>query len=149
MPTGARKYPRTYHLPDSPGIGSDDSVQHDLSWLDGELVVTEKLEHAREQVAKSRSNLDLLDLLISWLAFAWGVGKTGNPLLEGLGIPSAALVEMIVGASDFELTPGLSTRSSCPEAIWQAAKWWHKYHETQQGLMARCLEGVFHVEHRL
>jgi RNA ligase-like protein len=38
------KYPRTYHLPDSPGTTKDDRVQHDLSWLDGELVVTEKLD---------------------------------------------------------------------------------------------------------
>ena len=41
---GARKCPRTFHLPDSPGAGSDDKVQHDLSRLDGELVVTEKLD---------------------------------------------------------------------------------------------------------
>lgn len=41
---GARKYPRTFHLPDSPGATADDKVQHDLSWLDGELVVTEKLD---------------------------------------------------------------------------------------------------------
>ena len=38
------KYPRTFHLPDSPGVVSGDRVQHDLSWLDGELVVTEKLD---------------------------------------------------------------------------------------------------------
>ena len=37
------KYPRTYHLPDSPGA-TDDDVQTDLSYLDGELVVTEKLD---------------------------------------------------------------------------------------------------------
>jgi hypothetical protein len=41
---GARKYPRTFHLPDSPGATADDKIQHDLSWLDGELVVTEKLD---------------------------------------------------------------------------------------------------------
>ncbi|WP_067507840.1 RNA ligase family protein [Actinoplanes sp. TFC3] len=40
----AGKYPRTFHLPDSPGASSDDKVQADLSWLDGELVVTEKLD---------------------------------------------------------------------------------------------------------
>jgi hypothetical protein len=34
---------RTLHLPDSPGAGLDE-VQPDLSWLDGELVVTEKLD---------------------------------------------------------------------------------------------------------
>src|SRR6195952_1327979 len=38
------KYPRTFHLPDSPGATKDDRVQDDLSWLDGELVVTEKLD---------------------------------------------------------------------------------------------------------
>ena len=34
------RYPRTLHLPDSPGASADDRVQRDLSWLDGELVVT-------------------------------------------------------------------------------------------------------------
>ena len=53
------KYPRTFHLPDSPGASADDNhptappsahkrtedlIQRDLSWLDGELVVTEKLD---------------------------------------------------------------------------------------------------------
>jgi RNA ligase len=38
------RYPRTYHLPDSPGAAGGDGVQRDLSWLDGELVVTEKLD---------------------------------------------------------------------------------------------------------
>src|SRR4051812_23462686 len=38
------KYPRTFHLPDSPGASADDRIQRDLSWLDGELVVTEKLD---------------------------------------------------------------------------------------------------------
>ena len=40
----ARRYPRTFHLPDSPGACDGDDVQHDLSWLDGELVVSEKLD---------------------------------------------------------------------------------------------------------
>jgi RNA ligase len=38
------EYPRTYHLPDSPGAAASDPIQRDLSWLDGELVVTEKLD---------------------------------------------------------------------------------------------------------
>ncbi|WP_250027452.1 RNA ligase family protein [Paractinoplanes maris] len=37
-------YPRTHHLPGSPGATGDDPVQSDLSWLDRELVVTEKLD---------------------------------------------------------------------------------------------------------
>ena len=73
--------------------------------------------------------LDAQDLLLRWLAFIWGVGRTGNPLLDGQGIPSAAMLEVIFGAVGFDLTPGLESRSSCPEAIWQAAKWWHEYYE--------------------
>ncbi|WP_250001927.1 RNA ligase family protein [Actinoplanes sp. M2I2] len=38
------KYPRTHHLPGSPGARGGGPVQSDLSWLDGELVVTEKLD---------------------------------------------------------------------------------------------------------
>ena len=38
------EYPRTLHLPDSPGAAAGDRIQPDLSWLDGELVVTEKLD---------------------------------------------------------------------------------------------------------
>lgn len=38
------KYPRTFHLPESLGKSSDDRVQHDLSKLTGELIVTEKLD---------------------------------------------------------------------------------------------------------
>jgi hypothetical protein len=39
-----RRTPRIWHLPDSPGARPHDRVQPDLSWLDGELVVTEKLD---------------------------------------------------------------------------------------------------------
>lgn len=39
------KYPRTYHLPCSPGLGDKDKVQEDLSYLEGqEVVVTVKMD---------------------------------------------------------------------------------------------------------
>jgi hypothetical protein len=56
---------------------------------------------------------------------------SGNPLLNEYGIPSAVLVEYSVGAAGLDLTPGLASRSSCPEAIWQSAKWWQGY-QTQK-----------------
>jgi hypothetical protein len=39
-----RKFPRTFHLPDSPGATDDDRILPDLSGLTGELVVTEKMD---------------------------------------------------------------------------------------------------------
>jgi len=73
-----------------------------------------------------RAVMDALELSLAWLAFAWGVGSTGNPLLAGLGVPSAAFVEYVLGAAGYDLVPGFPSRSSCPEAIWQSARWWHE-----------------------
>ncbi len=92
------------------------------------------------------SSLDALELILHWLEFAWGVGKKGNPLFGGYGLPSTAMLEAVLGAAGFDLTPGLETRSSCPEAIWQAAKWWHKYYEAQNKAAPI---GRFTAEHEL
>jgi hypothetical protein len=93
-----------------------------------------------------RAVLDGVELLVMWLAFVWGVGKTGNPLLDGNGIPSAAMIEVVVSSSGYELTPGLPSRASCPEAIWQAAKWWHEYYERDN---RGVLSGAWCVTHKL
>jgi hypothetical protein len=42
--------------------------------------------------------------------------------------PSAAFVEAAHSLAGIELTPGLSSSASCPEAVWQAVKWWHEYY---------------------
>jgi hypothetical protein len=93
-----------------------------------------------------RSALDAVDLVLSWLKYVWGVGRSVNPLVEGQGIPSATMVEYVVGALQYELTPGLDSRSSCPEAIWQSALWWHEYYVESGG---RKLEGAWVVDHGL
>jgi hypothetical protein len=79
-------------------------------------------------ISRRRTVVDLPALLIAWLAYAWSVDRGGNPLLSGSGIPGAAFVEAAHSLSGVELTPGLSSSASCPEAIWQAVKWWHEYY---------------------
>jgi hypothetical protein len=81
-------------------------------------------------IRNGRSIIDLPSLILPWLAFIWGAGGARNPLLEGSGLPSAAFVETVCGMAGIELTPGLSSASSCPEAIWQSAKWWHGFYES-------------------
>ena len=78
---------------------------------------------------RSRSSLDALEHVLRWLAFAWGVARSGNPLHENYGLPSAGMLETVCAAEDFELTPGLESRASCPEAIWASAIHWHEYFE--------------------
>ncbi|GAB3309614.1 hypothetical protein [Hymenobacter tenuis] len=101
---------------------------------------------ALEKFQKQRSTLDTIELLLNWLAFVWGVGRTGNPLLAGSGLPSSAMIEVVMGAAGYDITPGLESRASCPEAIWQAAKWWHQYYQDQKHAP---LIGAWHYEHTL
>ena len=101
---------------------------------------------ALEQFKKQRAVLDAKELILHWLAFTWGVGRSGNPLLDGHGIPSAAMVETVVGAAGYDLTPGLESGASCPEAIWQAARWWHEYYSEQKSVP---IAGSFTADHRI
>ena len=82
-----------------------------------------------DRVKRDRSVIDLPSLILPWLGFVWGTSQYANPLLSGMGVPSGAFVEAIHALAGVELTPGLSSSASCPEAIWVAAKWWRSYYE--------------------
>lgn len=81
------------------------------------------------QFVRQRVIVDMPALILRWLGFMWGVGAAGNPLLDGAGLPSAVMVESLVSAAGFDLSPGLDSHTSTPEAFWQAATWWHPYFE--------------------
>lgn len=106
----------------------------------------EQVEAALERFKGQRPILDALELTLHWLAYVWGAAAATNPLHEGHGIPSAAMLEMVFGAVGFDLTPGLESRASCPEAIWQGAKWWHQYYERENRAGIR---GAYHIGQRL
>ena len=82
---------------------------------------------------QSRSTLDALEHVLRWLAFAWGAARTPNPLHENYGLPSTCMIETVCAAANFDLTPGLESRASCPEAIWSAASYWQEYFVTFNG----------------
>lgn len=119
-------------------IGSKQSPE-----LDRALEPRERFENAISGFRSGRS-VDVPGLLLRWLGYSWGVGP--NPLDEGFGMPSAALVEEIALELDSDLTPGLESRASCPEAIWQAARWWHEYYE---GVGHQPLKGAWSTPQRL
>jgi hypothetical protein len=82
-----------------------------------------------EKKPAQRNIIDLPSLMIPWLSFIWICGRASNPLTDGLGLPSAAFVETVYGIAGIELTPGLASATSCPEAIWQAAKYWQQFYK--------------------
>lgn len=69
------------------------------------------------------------------------------PNLVVYGTPSAAFIEALASACGYDLTPGLESRASCPEAIWQAARWWHEFHGGRSNSAA--IRGMWHTEHYL
>jgi hypothetical protein len=105
--------------------------------------ITSSLDELRWQ----RSLLDVPQLILRWLGYCWGVGVPASPLADGIGVPGAALMEAAFAARGFDLTPGLESRASCPEAIWQAATWWHSFYQRTQA--GRAIKGVFCAQHEL
>lgn len=132
VPVGSPLTPET--VPERNGIEEcriadfDDPVRFPnlavISFADAAQAVVENAGRLRYQ----RGAIDLPHLLVPWLAFVWGVGAQGNPLLQEIGMPGSALVETAFGIAAIELTPGITAAASCPEAIWQSAIWWHDYY---------------------
>lgn len=100
-----------------------------------------------QRFKRQRADLDCVELILMWLGYVWGVGRAVNPLLDGYGTPSAAFIEALAAACHFDLTPGLESRASCPEAIWQAARYWHDFHDSRGDSGA--IRGMWHTEHYL
>lgn len=86
-----------------------------------------------DQIKTQRSIIDLPTLMLPWLGYVWSTANNVNPLSAGVGLPSAALVETAYGIAGIELTPGMASSASCPEAIWQTAKWWHQFYADDAG----------------
>jgi hypothetical protein len=123
----------------------DPALYPNIALLSTPVPLAQVLE-ALDAFQKQRAVLDAVDLIVRWLAYVWGVARASNPLLDGYGMPSAAMLEIAFGVAGYDLTPGLESRSSCPEAIWQAAKWWHEYYAQQNRAALAC---VYHVGHTL
>jgi len=92
---------------------------------------------ALDDVVAGRAVLDVPALTAAWLSAIWGVSDLDEPLREGRGIPSAALVELSHAIAGIELTPGLESTSSCPDAIWQSARWWTDYYRETAAIAMR------------
>jgi len=103
------------------------------------------LTDAVTRLYADRGTVDISAALWSWLGYAWGIADQTNPLLRGVGLPAAIMVETVFSILGIELTPGLASQSTCPEAIWQAAKWWGDFYDSEATLTEGRPTGVFHI----
>lgn len=141
--SGFRNVPKTNAVQESTLSRYDDPKQFPNIACISFPADPKHVEKGVQKFRKQRSYLDSGALIIEWLAFAWGAGQAGNPLLREMGIPSAAFVESVFNIAGTELTPGLSSRASCPEAIWQSAKWWHKFYKSAATSSGAAPQGIF------
>jgi hypothetical protein len=99
-----------------------------------------------DHYTRQRAILDAPALVVPWLSFVWGVADAGNPLLNGVGIPSAVMIETILNSVGYDPSPGVDSRAACPEAFYQSAAWWQMYY--QDGQMEP-ITGSYTVEHQI
>jgi hypothetical protein len=110
---------------------------------EGENAPPARVAYAVGRFRGKQGAVDATPLILRWLGYVWQLGE--NPLLEGHGMPSAALVEELAMELGFDLTPGLESRAGCPEAIWQAARWWHEYYKE---VNRHPLRGAWYTPHK-
>lgn len=89
--------------------------------------VRTRVESQLRQMRGMRHVVSGVDGLVAWLPYVWGATRASNPLLDEIGIPSAVMAEYALSGAGLDITPGLASRASCPEAIWQTMRWWHEY----------------------
>jgi hypothetical protein len=88
----------------------------------------EERKAIRDRATRPEADLlsyDLPHLIGTWFHFALSLGKRSNPLVEGIGMPSASFLQLAYDAAGIDLSPGSSDRNSAPEHLWQAARFLH------------------------
>ena len=65
-------------------------------------------------------------MILLWLGYVWGASVGTNPLRQRQGIPTAVVIDALVGSGGFDLCPGIENTAATPESFWQAAKWWQQ-----------------------
>lgn len=146
QPGGREFPPRSNGIQVRPLAHYDDTDEFGNCALLGFPVPARKVLDQVERLKSQRSTLDCLEHVVRWNAFAWGVAGTPNPLNDNYGVPSAAMLEIAFSSAGLDLTPGLESRASCPEAIWTGARWWQAYYKERR---QQAPVGAFHIGHTL
>lgn len=99
--------------------------------------------HAVEQFKYQRAICDTVRLTVEWISYLWGV-KSGSPLMDEQGEPSACFIESVMRGVGVELSPSVNARVACPESIYQSAMWWHDFYGDNFDV-----SGAWHAPHTI
>lgn len=110
-------------------------------------VAQENVLQSLAEYQRARVSYDAVENILPWLAFVWGAGNAGNPLMQHIGFPSAMMLNQVYGAQGFDLAPGVNANLSTPETFWSGVKHWQDYYsKTQQnGLLPKARFVIDHI----
>lgn len=95
-------------------------------------VAQQQILAALNEYQNARVSYDAVENILPWLAFVWGAGNAGNPLMQGIGFPSAMMLNQIFGSQGFDLAPGVNQGLSSPEAFWSGVNHWQDFYNKTQ-----------------
>lgn len=96
-------------------------------------VPQQKVLNSLNSIEESRISYDAVENILPWLAFIWGAGNAGNPLLHQTGFPAAMMLNQIYAAHGYDLAPGVGANLSAPETFWSGVKNWQQYYAKAHG----------------
>lgn len=91
---------------------------------------------AARNPCRNRADFPLWESIGEWLKYTYLPERTANPLLEGISLPGAAFCEYAYAAAEVDITPGASTRHTCPELLWSTFLRW------QEGLLETAVDRI-------
>lgn len=56
------------------------------------------------------------------------------------------MIDAILSAVGFDISPSIDSRLSSPESFWQAAKWWHEFYKGKQAVP---INSRYHIHNRI
>jgi hypothetical protein len=95
-------------------------------------VAQAKILTALQEYQTARVSYDAVENILPWLAFVWGAGNAGNPLMQGIGFPSAMMLNQVFGSQGFDLAPGVNQGLSSPESFWSGVNHWQDFYSKTQ-----------------
>lgn len=93
------------------------------------------------RLQKARAQTDLITPRVRWQGHALGAAGHQNPLIDGLPMPCALFAELVYGALDVDISPGVGSSSVCAEGVWHSARFWSKHYADAKGVTVRRVIG--------
>jgi hypothetical protein len=110
------------------GVPAADEKASTVTAAQATAAITElksKIRDAALEPNRERLRYPFWDWIGPWSRWVFTPHDGPSPLSQGIAHPGAAFCECAFEAARFDLTPGATAPSTCPEVLWATAIHWH------------------------